>query len=570
MPETKAPSASTNTGQLPLVVLAGLSTVCYLCVGSLSRTFGETTSPDQQMTLAVLAALGAAFALYWLAIFVATRSRPSHALLGVIVGGACLFRAVLLTSTPIHEIDIYRYLWDGAVVVEGVSPYRYSPQQVLDAARQEPGSLETDLEKLTKLRERSGSLGDSLERIHYGHLTSPYPPVSQAVFALSAWLTPDEASLHSRLVLMKGLLVLFDLATLLLVIALLHEVGMHPGWSVAYGWCPLLMKEFANGGHLDSIAMFLTTLAMLLLVKTTMSRTGTKSWGALVTGTVLALAIGAKLYPVVLVPLAAALWWKQGGLRTAVIGLFATVVVAAGTLSPMLGPSDGISNKSDQASAAPAEGLRAFLSEWEMNDLLFMIVRENLRPRAEKPTHERPWFVIVPDSWSRALLSIAVGDTPQAFKPASFLLARAITGGMFLVVAVWLAWRAGGQEDGQHWCRAAMLTLAWFWLLCPTQNPWYWCWVLPLIPFARCRVWYVMGACVLFYYLRFWLTAHYGSPPVLGTKYDGAHFFDFVVVWLEFAPCLLALAVEWHYYRPKAGEPTAAAMNLASSEFSTV
>jgi hypothetical protein len=111
-----------------------------------------------------------------------------------------------------------------------------------------------------------------------------------------------------------------------------------------------------------------------------------------------------------------------------------------------------------------------------------------------------------------------------------------------------------------------MLTLAWFWLLCPTQNPWYWCWVLPLIPFARYRTWYVVGACTLLYYGRFWLVTHCASPPVLGTPYDGVNFFDLVVVWLEFAPCLLALAAEWWLARRQDGRESVASVTVVGTD----
>ena len=85
-------------------------------------------------------------------------------------------------------------------------------------------------------------------------------------------------------------------------------------------------------------------------------------------------------------------------------------------------------------------------------------------------------------------------------------------------------------------CEAGFLTLAWFWLLCPTQNPWYWTWALPLLPFARSRVWMAVSGFVLLYYLRFWLTYDWADTSVLGTGYMGSAFFDFVVTWLEFAP----------------------------------
>jgi len=182
--------------------------------------------------------------------------------------------------------------------------------------------------------------------------------------------------------------------------------------------------------------------------------------------------------------------------------------------------------------SSPHGGLKEFLKRWEINDLIFMVVLENLRSQTDLDPQQKPWFVLAPEDWS-----IVGADS-------SFLIARVLTGGVFFLIACWLAWRAAGESNPQAWCRAGMLTLAWFWFTCPTQNPWYWCWVVPLLPFARYRTWHVVGACSLMYYLRFWLTAHYPEPPLLGTPYNGEYFFYFVVPWIEFAPCLLALGLE--------------------------
>jgi hypothetical protein len=38
-----------------------------------------------------------------------------------------LFRATLLLRAPALSEDVYRYLWDGGVAREGISPYRYAP-----------------------------------------------------------------------------------------------------------------------------------------------------------------------------------------------------------------------------------------------------------------------------------------------------------------------------------------------------------------------------------------------------------------------------------------------------------
>ena len=146
---------------------------------------------------------------------------------------------MLLPSVPIHEIDIYRYMWDGAVAAAGVSPYRFAPQQVLDALEGSEVS-DPELSRLVRLHDQSPSLASALARIHYGDLPSPYPGVSQAVFTLAARLTPDTASSAVRLVIMKELLVVFDLATLLVVVLLLGKrAATRPGAWLTAGrrWC---------------------------------------------------------------------------------------------------------------------------------------------------------------------------------------------------------------------------------------------------------------------------------------------------------------------------------------------
>ena len=570
-----------------LIGLGSVSALGYAALLRLSWPFGEDdVLANEKPTLTMLALFGGLFVAYWCALWLVVRLPPSRRLLGGIFAAACLFRGILLPSIPMHEIDIYRYLWDGAVFADGVSPHHYSPRQVRDAIKAPVPSSDPTLQQLVELQATSQSLSKSLRTIHQEHLPSPYPMVSQVVFAVSAIITPDNSSSHTRLVIMKALLVLMDLATLLVVMLLLHDVAVHPGLSLAYGWCPLLMKEIANGGHLDSIAIFLTTLAISQLVRTSQAMSLIKV-RTMLTGFVLALAIGAKLYPVVLLPLFAAVWLRRQGWIAATLGLVTTSLISVALLSPLFGPTDrsqlaqqakptqqvsdpflsegqlnSPADSTQPSTVDPDKGIQAFLNQWEMNDLVFMLVLENLRQQSNVTPATRPWFVLTSDEWSlgvvtrwAALKQKLRGDaqaaepaeplTPSELKAASFSLARALTGGVFFWVACLLAWLAAGHDDPRAWCRTGMLTLAWFWLTCPTQNPWYWCWVLPLLPFARYRTWHLVGALTMLYYLRFWLSAHFVDKCVLGTPYHGENFFYYVIAWVEFVPVFLLLGAEW-------------------------
>ena len=555
-----------------LSLLALVSWAIYLVIALAGRSLHEEGSGRHSLPgLLILFAI--AFALYLAALRVAVRATRDRRLLALTVGAAAAFRATMLFSNPIEEIDLYRYLWDGRVVLTGVSPYRYSPAQVLAA----PAGSEVPpaLAPLVAVRDGSPVLRTALERVHFGDLATIYPPVSQAVFALATLTTPAGSSLLARMTVMKAWFVGFDLATLGLVILLLRLVGRPVGWSVAYGWCPLVIKEVANSGHLDALAVFLTTLALFLSVKalyrseTSSSRAPEESRPSTAVATtaalVLALAVGAKLYPLVLAPLLCLSFARRLGWPRALIPATAFGLTAVFVLAPMLpgrppgGPLVAIPAddrpplppmESFSEPPPPEAGLTAFAGEWEMNDFLFLLVMENVRPYDGLPPSERAWFSVVPESWRSATvagLSARFGVEPWR---APFFLTRGVTSLLFLGLALGLAWRARRAAGPADWLGAAFLTVAWFWLILPTLNPWYWTWAVPLLPFARNRAWLALSGLVFVYYLRFWLTYHFAEAPVLGTRYPGPLFFDYVVTWLEFGPWFAWLG--WEAWKDKA------------------
>ena len=280
-------------------------------------------------------------------------------------------------------------------------------------------------------------------------------------------------------------------------------------------------------------------------------------------GLTLAFAAGAKLYPVVLAPLLFLSLARRLGWRSAVVPAAAFVVTLAliawpmmpgdrdhlpaqgppvatgGEELPPLPPMEAFSEPRD-----PGQGLTAFLSQWEMNDFLFLLVMENLRPYADLPPRERAWFSVVPERWRETATAVVQSRFGVEARRVPFFLSRALTSFLFLILALWFAWRGSAAVGVTGWLHAGFLTLAWFWLLQPTLNPWYWAWALPLVPFARNRAWLAVSGLVFLYYLRFWLTYRFPETPVLGTRYPGPLFFDFVVTWFEFGPWFVWLALE--------------------------
>lgn len=494
------------------------------------------------------------------------------------------FRLVLLPSHPIQEIDIYRYMWDGRVIVEGENPYHYSPRDVLASSVQ---TEDSSLNALVTLRNRSATTQTVLSRIHFEHLTTIYPPVSQFVFAAAAKAVPESASLWTQRFVTKLFIVLFDVLTMLALMRLLQQMRKPAGWLVCYAWSPLVLKEFSNSGHLDSIAIGLTAWAIVWWIEALRFKS---AWRLLLAAATLGLAVGAKLYPIVLVPVIVISLIKHVGLRQlgAATVVFGTVTIAclrpmltakpvvvqselqsvawtespdaylanAGTplaLSPALPDDYAEATQSDQLvfdisppnpltdntlpDKPTGAGLSTFMGTWQMNDLLFMIVHENLKPDSNA------WFSVISDKAKRSLIQPVRERLHRSESQTAFLVARGATASMHLMIVVCLMMKAW-QASVPQLLNLAFLSVAWFWLLLPTLNPWYLIWAMPLLPFARLRCWLMLSGCVFAYYLRFWLERSFSSQCIVGTNYCGADFFAYVVVWCEFLPFGVLLILE--------------------------
>lgn len=469
----------------------------------------------------------------------------------VILVFAVLFRLTLWWSQPIQELDLYRYVWDGRVLAAGINPYRYSPEQV-DAAREgEPATSE--LASLADTLKRSLEVAQIFALIDHRSVPTVYPPLSEAIFAATAIITPERAPVRVQVAVFKGVLLLFDLATVLLVMGLLRNLNQPPARALAYAWCPLVLKEFANTGHLDAIAVCLTAAMFWLLTfprtrsqcsdRPTSARPHWQDWLAagLWGGAVLA-----KLYPVVLAPVLLAFWWRRVRWQTG--GLFtASVLVVLGgytLLPPNSSPQKDVTVATAEHSSF--SGLGEFLRRWEMNDLLFSVVYENVRLRSAEHSGNAPWYSIVPSA-ARDRLNAALertvlqADLDVPANRLAFLFTQALAAGALLVLASALALRRWPDDPRQALLRRSFLCLAWLWFMSATQNPWYWTWALPLVVFAS-RAWLLVSGFGLIYYLRFWFVHQFPDANLPGGL-TGMRFFDEVVVWIEHGLPLCAVAL---------------------------
>jgi hypothetical protein len=206
--------------------------------------------------------------LYLTGVFLVIKLMPkeetSWKLTGILIFLALIFRFCLIPSDPaVLSKDMYRYIWDGRVQQNGINPYLYPPQA-------------DELENL-----RDNKIFPNINRKDYPTL---YPAGAQVFFRIFYVLAGDSVTAY------KGIMVFFDILTLLVLTALLRVYGFKTSRIIVYAWNPLVIFEIAYSGHLEGLTVFLMATALYLCA------IHKKLPGIIM----LALSAGVKLYPALL------------------------------------------------------------------------------------------------------------------------------------------------------------------------------------------------------------------------------------------------------------------------------
>ena len=262
-----------------------------------------------------------------------TGTTPAFATALVFVVGLAM-RLLLFGTEPALEDDAYRYLWDGASVVEGFNPYAFTPEQALVNREVGPHALAI------------GNIRD-VERVNHSWLRTPYPALAQAGFALAALIEPFSMDAW-RAVIMAA-----ELVTLVLLVLMMKALGRPWLWVTLYWWNPLIVREFAGAAHMDALLLPFLAGGALLMVR--------QRWQ----GACAALVLGAgiKLWPAVLLPMALLRLRSRPWIM---IATAAGMVAGLGILAwPML-----------ETVLTPSSGLTAFAEHWRMNGAFFGLMTE--------------------------------------------------------------------------------------------------------------------------------------------------------------------------------------------------
>ena len=338
-------------------------------------------------------------------------SSPDRAGFGLILLVAATLRLMVLIPDAYNSTDVFRYVWDGRVQAAGINPYAYVPN-------------DPHLEGL-----RDETIWPKINRADYA--PTIYPPASQIIFLLISRLS-------ETVLAFKAAFMLFDAATIAILLRLLRLENLPRERILLYAWCPLPIWEFTGGAHVDAA---MTTFVVAALWARRQQKDG-------LAGIALGLAVLVKFLPIVLFP---AFWRRWQWKLPLALGL--TIVVG---YLPYLGAG---------------EKVFGFLSGY--------VSEEGIR--------EGSGFM---------LLRIARGITALPVPSIAYIAVVALV----LASLALLIWRRAKPSPLMFYGQAAMLATTVLIALSPGY-PWYLAWLVPffcLVPNAT-LLWLASSSFILYW-----------------------------------------------------------------------
>ena len=205
-------------------------------------------------------------------------------------------RIILFALPPVLSDDVFRYLWDGRLLAEGINPYLHVPSEL------------------------RGQLRGLLDRMNSAEYYSIYPPVSQGIFWIGAELSRLVAILENggqlivssdwplQYYVTKGLFAILEGAGVLLLSRLVAR-----RWVLLYALHPLVLLEAAGQGHTEAAMVFFLILTLWAVRRSHPH----------VASAALTCAGWVKLYPLVLFPFL----WQRFRWRILPAACIATLLV---------------------------------------------------------------------------------------------------------------------------------------------------------------------------------------------------------------------------------------------------
>ncbi len=385
--------------------IKGIWWIVVLCFVPLSWYLGYRVQQSEFGRIAL--SFGLLFAMYALVLLRLKTEKE----VAFFVGVAVLCRLILVFSMPLLSDDYFRFIWDGRLAIQGIHPFDALPSTYAQQGFQVEG-LDAEL---------------------YSRLNSPdyhtiYPPVAQAIFAVSCFIFPQHIEWSAGM--MKLLLFAMECGSIWLMCRLVRRFGMALKCVLLYALNPLVIVEITGNLHFEGAMVFFLLLSLWW---------GVQSRPVLSAGA-MALSVASKMVSLLALPF---IWrlmgWKRAMGYYVVFGILSLLLFA-----PLL---NGIFLQNF------AQSLSLYFRQFEFNAGLFNIVQ-----------------------W---LGYIITGKNQLPLIGPLLALMAALAIGLQVIARDKVTWKT---------LPVALLFAVCTWLLCTTtMHPWYLCLPVALSVFCSYR-----------------------------------------------------------------------------------
>jgi len=295
---------------LSILFLASISYVGYV--------------PSQGEFIKIIVPYTVAFFLYALLIFRVDMQNYFTSLLLL----AIAVRVILVFSFPNLSDDIYRFLWDANLILEGKNPYMHLPSNIVVGDTQQ--------------------LFDKLNSQDY---YSPYPPLSQLVYTTSAMISTGNEYWFS--VLIKAMTFLAEIGSIYYILKILKQLQLDRTRVFIYALNPLILIELLGNLHFESFMIFFMLMTVYFMINQNVIKSSLT----------FILAIISKLLPMMFGPFILAYWGIKRGFKFSIYTGLGLLIVLIPVLYSMI---DGVFFSS----------VGLYFQKFEFNASLYYVLRE--------------------------------------------------------------------------------------------------------------------------------------------------------------------------------------------------
>ncbi|MFY7670448.1 mannosyltransferase [Tenacibaculum sp. MEBiC06402] len=179
-------------------------------------------------------------------------------------------------AIPNLSQDFYRFIWDGRMILTGLNPYIFLPENFID-----DGIL---------LIEQAEELYKGMGPMNGSHYTN-YPPLNQFCFYIAALFSGK--SILGAAIVMRIQIILADIGILYFGAKLLEKIGLNRNRIFFYALNPFIIIELTGNLHFEPVMLFFLIVSLYLFQK--------KKW--MLSAFMLAFSISIKLIPLLILPI---------------------------------------------------------------------------------------------------------------------------------------------------------------------------------------------------------------------------------------------------------------------------